>query len=100
MPNTRSAKKQLRQNVKRRLRNRSRKSRMRSAATTYQETLASGELEAAPNQLRAAMSLVDRGAKQGLLHRNAAARRKSRLMKRLTAATATAEGESTAAAGN
>lgn len=85
MPNTRSAQKQLRQNVKRRLRNRGRKARMRTAATRYQEALQAGELDTATVRLQEAVSLVDKGAKHHLLHPNAAARRKSRLMKRLNA---------------
>ena len=91
MPNSRSAKKQLRQNIKRRLRNRSRKARMRTAATNYQEALLAGDVETATARLREAVSLVDKGAKHNLLHRNAAARRKSRLMKRLNAAMAATE---------
>lgn len=98
MPNTRSAKKRLRQNVKRRTRNRSRRSRLRTAMRGFREALEGAELEAAPERLKEALSLVDRGVKQGILHRNAAARQKSRLTKRLNAALAASSAGEPAAA--
>ena len=64
---------------------------MRTAASGFTEALDTGDVETAPERLREALSLVDRGVRQGLIHRNGAARRKSRLMRQLNAATAQAE---------
>ena len=61
---------------------------MSTAVRGLETALQSGNLEAAPEQLKQAMSLVDKGVKQRLMHANAAARRKSRLMKRYNAALA------------
>lgn len=72
MPNLPSAKKRLRQAEKRELRNRVVKTRMK---TETKKALA-GE----PNL---AVSMIDRAAAKGVIHKNAAARRKSRLAKRL-----------------
>ncbi len=81
MPNTESAKKRMRQEQKRRLHNRSIKSAVRTAITKARNAIATGaDAEAA---VRNAVSQLDRAAKKGVLHPNNAARRKSRLMKRL-----------------
>lgn len=87
MPNNASAKKRLRQEQKRRLHNRMVKSIVRTSVTKARQAIASGvESEAS---VRAAVSELDRAAKKGVIHRNNAARRKSRLMKQLnTLATA------------
>ncbi len=83
MPNNASAQKRQRQEQKRRLRNRMVKSVVKTNVTKARQALASGvESEAA---VRAAVSELDRAAKKGVIHRNNAARRKSRLMKQLNA---------------
>ncbi len=83
MPNNASAQKRQRQEQKRRLRNRMVKSVVKTNVTKARQAIASGvESEAA---VRAAVSELDRAAKKGVIHRNNAARRKSRLMKQLNA---------------
>ncbi len=84
MANTRSAKKRIRQNERRRLRNRIILSRTRTYYKRAHKVLAEGDLQTALEQVRLAISQLDRAVSKGVLHRNNAARRKSRLMKRLT----------------
>jgi small subunit ribosomal protein S20 len=80
MPNTKSAEKRLRQSKKRYLRNRATKSAIKTYTRRVKELAASGDWEGALNMLRRAISLIDKAVKRGILHRNAGARRKSRLM--------------------
>jgi small subunit ribosomal protein S20 len=83
MPNNAAAKKRMRQEQKRRLHNRSVKSLVKTQITKAHQAVATDvEAEAA---VRAAVSELDRAAKKGVIHRNNAARRKSRLMKQLNA---------------
>ena len=73
----------MRQEQKRRMHNRSVKSLVKTQITKARNAIAFDEnAEAA---VRAAVSELDRAAKKGVLHRNNAARRKSRLMKQLNA---------------
>ena len=86
MPNNPSAEKRMRQVQKRRLHNRSIKSLVRTQVTKARQAIsgnASGE--DAQEAVRLAASELDRAAKKGVIHRNNAARRKSRLMKQLNA---------------
>ena len=83
MPNNAAAEKRMRQEQKRRLHNRSIKSLVRTQITKARNAIATGE--DAEEALRRAVSELDRAAKKGVIHRNNAARRKSRLMKRLNA---------------
>jgi small subunit ribosomal protein S20 len=86
MPNNASAEKRMRQEKKRRAQNRVVKSIVKTNVTKARQALVSGvESETA---VRAAISELDRAAKKGVIHRNNAARRKSRLMKQLNALTA------------
>lgn len=78
---TRSAKKRIRQAEKRTLRNRSWISRVRTAARRVREAKASGDEERLREALRRAFSVIDKAQEKGIIHRNAAARRKSRLSK-------------------
>jgi small subunit ribosomal protein S20 len=81
MANTRSAAKRTRQTLKRSLRNRSVVTRLR----TLQKQVRSSKTPSA-EQIRAAIAAIDKAAKRGIIHRNAAHRRKSRLNKALVAA--------------
>lgn len=85
MANIKSAMKRIRQSEKRRARNRVVRSRMRTYVKRANTALASGE-EDAVEAVRAAIAELDRAAKKGVIHANNAARRKSRLMKKLNAA--------------
>lgn len=83
MPNTESAKKRVRQNVKRRALNRWRLRTMRTAIKSFDKALADGQLDAATDAFKAASAIVDKSAQKGVIHRNQAARRKSRMNARL-----------------
>ncbi len=83
MPNTTSAKKALRQNQVRRLRNRSQRSALRTVVKKCRQAAESGDAEAAQAAFRLAVKRLDQAAAKNLIHRNAAARTKSRLSKLL-----------------
>jgi small subunit ribosomal protein S20 len=83
MPNNPAAKKRMRQEQKRRLHNRSVKSLVKTRVTQAREAITDEDTNAAAEAVRAAVSELDRAAKKGVIHRNNAARRKSRLMKQL-----------------
>ncbi len=84
MPNNAAAEKRMRQERKRRLHNRMVKSIVKTQITKARQAIDAGE-ENAEEAVRAAVSELDRAAKKGVIHRNNAARRKSRLMKQLNA---------------
>lgn len=86
MPNTESAKKQMRVSERKRLRNKSIRSMCKTNITKAERLIFSGELEEAQKAVVAAISSLDKAAEKGILHANNAARRKSRLMKKLNAA--------------
>jgi small subunit ribosomal protein S20 len=81
MANTRSAAKRVRQTLKRSLHNRSIVTRLR----TIQKQVLSSEKPSA-EQIRAVIAAIDKAAKRGIIHRNAADRRNARLNKALAAA--------------
>ncbi len=86
MPNTRSARKQVRVSERRRLRNKSIQSLCKTNITKAEGLIFSGELESAQAAAAVAISSLDRAAEKGVIHPNNAARRKSRLMKKLNEA--------------
>ncbi len=86
MPNTRSARKQVRVTQRRRLKNKSIQSLCKTNITKAERLIFSGELELAQEAAIAAISSLDRAAEKGVIHPNNAARRKSRLMKKLNEA--------------
>ena len=81
MANTKSAGKRARQTIKRAAHNRSVKTHLRRQQKQIRSTS-----ERTPEQIRAAISAIDKAAKNGVIHRNAANRRKARLNKTLAAA--------------
>lgn len=83
MPNTSSAKKRLRQTIKRTETNRARMSRVRTFVRKVEEAIAAGDKQAAGEALRAAEPEIMRGANKGVLHKNTASRKVSRLAKRI-----------------
>ncbi len=89
MANIKSQIKRNRQNEKRRLRNRVYRGRARTAIKQVRAALAAGNVQSAREALLQAVSALDRAVERGVLHQNNAARRKSRLMKRLAALTTT-----------
>ncbi|WP_044256791.1 MULTISPECIES: 30S ribosomal protein S20 [Pirellulaceae] len=90
MPNTQSAKKRLRQNEVRRLRNRGVRSNMRSAVRRVREAVAAGDQEKAQSEFRLACKKLDQAAARNVIHRNAANRTKSRLNAAIKKASAAA----------
>ena len=80
------AKKQARVNERRRLRNKSIRSFAKTNITKAERLIFSGELEAAREAVVVAISSLDKAAEKGIIHPNNAARRKSRLMKKLNKA--------------
>lgn len=85
MAHTRSAIKRIRQAERRRLRNQMVKSRVKTLIKRARSVIEAGNLEQARLSVGDAISALDRAAERGILHRNNAARRKSRLMKRYNA---------------
>ena len=81
MANTKSAAKRSRQTARRALRNRSVRSRLRG----MQKRSTGANAKSDPNEVRSLISAIDKAAKRGIIHRNAARRRKARLTKALTA---------------
>ena len=88
MPITKSAKKQVRVAERRRLRNKSIRSLCKTSITKAERLILSGELETAREAVVAAISSLDKAVGKGVIHPNNAARRKSRLMKKLNEAQA------------
>jgi small subunit ribosomal protein S20 len=82
MPNIDSAKKRVRQNAKRTERNHARKSRIRSFTRKVEEALSAGDKAGALAALKVAEPELMRGAGKGVLHKNTASRKISRLTKR------------------
>lgn len=83
MAHSSSAKKRIKQNEVHRLRNRRRKDIVKDAVRTYEEALSAGAADKAATALKDVYKKIDRTADQGTMHKNTAARRKSRLAKRL-----------------
>ena len=80
MANIKSAEKRIRQTAKRTLRNRSARTRLRSAIKKYRQTEAGKKAASLPETY----SEIDRALRKGAIHKNAAARYKSRLAKKRT----------------
>ena len=85
MANTVSAKKRTRKIAKRTAINRSRRSRMRTFLKKVEEAIASGDRNAASAALRAAEPELMRAAQKGIVHKNTASRKVSRLAHRVQA---------------
>ncbi len=79
MAHTLSAKKRVRQNARRNARNSAKRSTMRTAIKKTVTAIESGDKEKAQDALNAVSSILDRYAHKGLIHKNKAARHKSRL---------------------
>jgi small subunit ribosomal protein S20 len=78
-----SAKKRVRQNAASRRTNRARKSQVKTQIKRFEEALERGDLEAASEQYRLAVTKLDKTASTSALHKKTAAREKSRLAKQL-----------------
>ncbi len=84
MANTASAKKRVRQNEKRRMRNRVWLTRARSTVKQARIAIDSKDSAASVEAVNKAISELDRAASKGVIHKRNAARRKSRLLKKLS----------------
>jgi small subunit ribosomal protein S20 len=85
MANTASARKRIRQIKTRTVRNRARKSRVRTYVKAVETAIAGGDKAAAQAALRAAQPELQRAAGKGVVHANTAARKISRLSSRIKA---------------
>lgn len=85
MANTRSAKKAIRQTARRTEVNKSRRGRMRSMVRKVEEAIASGDHKAAGEALKVAQPELMRSAQKGIMHKNTASRKISRLANRIKA---------------
>ncbi len=83
MANTKSAIKRLRSAERRRLRNRVYRGQARTAVQKARLLMDKGHLEEAREAVQVAVRALDKAAGKGIIHKNNAARRKSRLMQRL-----------------
>ncbi len=82
MPNTKSAAKRVRITRKRTLRNAHIKSTLRTYIRRFEEAVASANVDDARLALRRALRALDKAVTKGVIHKNKAARKKSRLTKR------------------
>ncbi len=87
MPNTKSAIKMVRVAERRRLRNQSIRSSVRTYVRKAERAITTAE-ESTADSVRAAIRALDKAVTKGILHRNNVARRKSRLMKKLNQSSA------------
>ena len=83
MANSRAAKKRVRQNERHSIRNRARRSRVRSYLRKVEEAIASGDKDMAEGAFQQAMPELHRGAQKGAFHRNAIGRKLSGLSRRI-----------------
>lgn len=83
MAHSLSAKKRIRQNLTRRLRNRSRKHMLKTMTRKFLASVAGGDAAQAEQQLRTCCRMFDRVAAKGTIHKRTAARHKSRLAAKL-----------------
>ena len=90
MPNIKSAIKRVKTNEKRRALNASQRSALRSVVKNADVAIAGTDVEVAKSALIIASKKLDKAVTKGLIHKNAAARKKSRLAKRLNALSAQA----------
>ncbi len=83
MAHSLSAKKRVRQNAKRRMINRARKSQIKTQTKHFEQALSDGDAKAAEEQYRLAVIRLDKAASKSTMHKRTAARKKSRLAKKL-----------------
>jgi small subunit ribosomal protein S20 len=90
LPGSKSAQKQVLATESKRLKNKSITSLCKTSITKAEKLIFSGELKAAQEAVAVAITSLDKAAEKGVIHPNNAARRKSRLMKKLNEARAAA----------
>jgi len=82
MPQNLSVKKRIRQNKVRNLRNRSLRSNLRTATKKVDTAIMNNKFEQAQSGLNDVIPIIDRAVSKGIIHKNNAARKKSRLMRK------------------
>lgn len=85
MPNSKDAAKRHKQSLKRRIHNRSIRSQVRTSVKTFEVAVAGKDKAVAETAYADFVKLIDTASGKGLYHRNTAARKKSRMHKRLDA---------------
>ena len=85
MANHKSAEKRVRQNAKRKEINRSNRSKLRTSIKKVRAAVTSNDKAVSSEQLLSTVSLIDKAVNKGIIHRNTAARHKSRLTKHVNA---------------
>ena len=85
MAHSLSAKKRVRQNLKRKMRNQFRKGAIREQSKSFLAALAKGDAKTAAVELNKTVAVMDKAAAKHTLHKNTVARKRSRLTKRLNA---------------
>jgi len=85
MPNTKSAKKRMKTNEERNLRNRGVRTKMRNALRKANAAVETGDAAAVQETSKQALTLIGKTAKKGIIHPNKAARQESRLQKKINA---------------
>ncbi len=93
LPVTESVKRELRTAARKQERNRAAKTLSKSAIKKAEKTIAAGDAEASKSDTAAAISTLDKAVSKRVLHRNNAARRKSRMVKKLNKIQAAAKPE-------
>ncbi len=83
MPNIKSAKKRVRVSEAKAMQNRSFKTAYKNVLKKYEAALASGDLAAAQETYKLAVKSIDQAVAKGIIHKNAAARKKSRFTLKL-----------------
>lgn len=88
MANIQSSKKDIKRNEKRRLRNQSTKTALKTYIKKAKQTLTQDNKEITTESVRLAVKALDKAAERNIIHKNQAARRKSRLMRAVHKSTA------------
>jgi small subunit ribosomal protein S20 len=91
LPITKSAKKEMRAAARKQIRNKSVRSACKTTITRAEKLIFTGQAEEAGKAVVVAASTLDKAAEKGIIHPNNAARRKSRLMKKLNTAQASGQ---------
>jgi small subunit ribosomal protein S20 len=86
MANTKSSKKDLRRSAKRRVRNQEVRTALKTYVKKVRTTAATGNEETTQESLQRAVKMLDKAVQRGIIHKNQAARRKSRVAKQANAA--------------
>ena len=94
MPHSKSAQKQVRVDQRKHLKNKSVRSLCKTNVTKAEKLIFAGEIEVGQKAVTTAISALDKAAEKGIIHANNAARRKSRLVKKLDEAQALTTGVS------